>query len=184
MRRQELLLWCEACRLAWARHVYLLAPICHSCAAVPIVPNPDNYPWCYEPPASPSPSPAPPPVENNLTLTIDLVDLFLVAPPLPQPLGSLSVIDKGADPTGVLDSTTAFAATVTAARAAGVPVWVPTGNFTVTAHVLLDNVTVLGAGSWYSVVHGAGVGLYGNAPPGGSSNVQVCKERSRRPPAV
>lgn len=149
----------------------------HFCIAVPIVPNPDNYPWCYEPPPPPSPSPAPPPVEGNLTLTIDLVDLFLVAPPLPQPQGSLSVIDKGADPTGALDSTAAFAATVAAARAAGVAVWVPAGNFTVTAHVILDNVTVLGAGSWYSILHGDGVGLYGNAPPAGSSNVQVNIER-------
>ena len=47
------------------------------------------------------------------------------------------------------------------------------GNFTVTAHVILDNVTVLGAGRWFSSIHGDGVGFYGNMPPTGSSNVQV-----------
>ena len=165
-------------------------------SAVPIVPNPDNSPWCYEPPPPPAPSPSPPPVEGNLTITIDLVDLYLVPPPLPQvggagvqsrvssactipspqmmqPSGSLSVVSKGADPTGKADSTAAFVTAVSAARDAGVAVWVPPGNFTVTAHVVLDDVTVLGAGSWYSVLHGDGVGLYGAAPPQGSANVQV-----------
>ena len=90
-----------------------------------------------------------------------------------QPPGSVSVITEGADPTGALDSTAAFTAAIAAARSAGVAVWVPPGNFTVTAHVILDNVTFLGAGDWYSIIHGDGVGLYGNEPPSGSSQVQV-----------
>ena len=51
---------------------------------VPIIPNPNNSPWCYHPPPPPSSSPSPPPVEGNLTLTIDLVDLYLIQPPMSQ----------------------------------------------------------------------------------------------------
>jgi hypothetical protein len=87
-------------------------------------------------------------------------------------------VQFGADPTGEKDSTAAFAAAVAAAQSSGSAVWVPQGNFTVSAHVILDNVTVLGAGQWYAIIHGDGVGLYGNMPPGGSSNVQVI-ERGR-----
>jgi hypothetical protein len=65
--------------------------------AVPILPNPNNSPWCYLPPPPPSPSPAPPPQENNLTLTIDLVDFYLVDPPLPQVRGRKQQQRKGVD---------------------------------------------------------------------------------------
>ena len=90
-----------------------------------------------------------------------------------QPPGTISVIETGADPSGVKDSTASFASAVSAAQAAGQAVWVPPGNFTITAHVILNNVSLLGAGNWYSIIHGLGVGLYGNSAPGGSLNVQV-----------
>ncbi len=51
--------------------------------------------------------------------------------------------------------------------------WVPPGTFLVTAIVTLDNVTLVGAGPWWSVLRGAGFGLAGLRPPSTSTNVQV-----------
>ena len=85
----------------------------------------------------------------------------------------MNVADKGADPTGVQDSTQVIQSTIDAARSSGQIVWIPPGNFTVTGHLLLDSVTIAGAGPWYSVLHGNGVGLYGNNAPGGSKSVQI-----------
>jgi hypothetical protein len=41
-------------------------------------------------------------------------------------------------------------------------VWVPAGRYTVTGHIVLNHVTIRGAGPWYTTLHGAGVGLYGD----------------------
>jgi hypothetical protein len=107
-----------------------------------------------------------------VAITLDVVDLYNVGPPLSQPPGSLSVVSFGADATGALDSSSAFAAAVAAAQRTGAIVWVPPGNFTVTSHILVNNVTLAGAGPWYATLHGAGVGVYGGAGPA-SVNVHV-----------
>jgi hypothetical protein len=57
--------------------------------------------------------------QGNVTITVDLIDFFDVGPADPQPGGSLSIIDYGADPTGAKDSSAA----VTAAIAAGAFRW-------------------------------------------------------------
>src|SRR6202012_4139702 len=44
---------------------------------------------------------------------------------------------------------------------------------TVTAHLMVNNVTLTGAGEWYSVLHGAGVGVSGNAAPNPSTKVHL-----------
>jgi hypothetical protein len=93
--------------------------------------------------------------------TIDLADFENVATALPQPAGSVSVTSKGADATGAADSTAAFNSAIAAAGAGGT-VWIPAGTFKVTSHIILNNVTVTGAGMWYSKVSGKGVGFYGN----------------------
>jgi hypothetical protein len=105
------------------------------------------------------PSPAASP-----SFTIDLADFEQVAAPLAKPAGALDVVtDFGADPTGRADATTGFQAAVIAGRARHRPVWVPAGTFTFTGHVTLDRVTLQGAGPWYSVLSGSGVGLVGPA---------------------
>jgi hypothetical protein len=102
--------------------------------------------------------------------TIDFADFEQVAAPLARPAGSLSVVDYGADPTGVNNSTTAFQNAVNAGRTQGKVVWIPQGTYNVPAHITVDNVTVRGAGMWYSTVRGYGVGFFGNSP---SQNVQL-----------
>ena len=39
--------------------------------------------------------------------------------------------------------------------------WVGPGTYRIDRHLTVDRVTITGAGSWYSVLHGNGVGLYG-----------------------
>ena len=106
---------------------------------------------------------------------VDLADFEQVAAPKAPPANALSVVTHGADPTGAADSSAAFDAAVAAGRAQGRPVWVPTGTFKVTRHIILDQVTIRGAGPWYSVVGGNRVGLYGREwnDAGGSRNVQI-----------
>jgi hypothetical protein len=113
------------------------------------------------------------PTSSDLPITVDLVDFFFVDPPLPQPANSLSILTTGADPTGAHDSTQSIQTAITRAQASGQIVWVPPGNFTVTQHLIVDNVTLAGAGMWYSLFHGNGVGVYGKNSPNPSKNVHV-----------
>lgn len=133
-------------------------------------PNPQHVPDCYHPVAPPPPPPNP----ANLTITVDVVDFFTLPPPATQPPGSVSVIDHGADPTGKTDSAAAFIAAVTAGAASNTVVWVPQGQYMVIGPVPLpSNLTLVGAGPWYSSVGGRGIGFYGSSAPQPSTNVHV-----------
>jgi hypothetical protein len=130
------------------------------------------------------------PAGSNAAWTVvDLADFQQVDGPADQPRGSLSVTDFGADPRGVRDSARAFDLTILAARLLHRTVFIPAGTFQVNRHIVVDNVTVQGAGSWWSIVKGqqvtlnspapdgsvhTGVGFYGKyAADGGSSNVHL-----------
>ena len=129
------------------------------CCWAPVTPNPTNFPYCFHPLPPPPP---PPPQPGNLTITIDLLDFWVVQPPLPQPPGSLSVLDHGADPSGARDSSAAIAAALAAAAQASLPLYVPPGRYAVTQHLQLpENCTLIGAGPWHAALQGGGVGLYG-----------------------
>jgi hypothetical protein len=104
---------------------------------------------------------------------IDLVDFEMVPAPLTRPTGSLSVVDFGADPAGELDSRAAFSKAIAAASTSGRPLWVPPGHFRLDGHVLVDRVEMAGAGPWYSILHGDGVGLYGHDAPNPSQAVDI-----------
>ena len=108
--------------------------------------------------------------------TINLADFENVAAPLTQPAGSVSVVSEGADPTGVNDSTTAFNNAIAAAGAGGT-VWIPPGTYDIPGHIIVNNVTVAGAGMWYSTITGTAPGFYGNGEPSnslaGSTNVHL-----------
>ena len=104
--------------------------------------------------------------------TIDLADFENVPAPLAQPSGSISVTGKGADPTGVADSTGAFNAAIAAAGSGGT-VWIPQGTYKIPGHIIVNNVTVAGAGMWHSTVTGTAPGFYGNPAPNPSTNVHL-----------
>ena len=113
--------------------------------------------------------------------TIDFADFENVGAALSQPSGSVSVTSEGADPSGSADSTAAFNAAITAAGSGGT-VWIPPGTYDVPGHIKVNNVTIDGAGMWYSTVTGAAPGFYGLGEPdscgvggdkGSSSNVHL-----------
>jgi hypothetical protein len=105
--------------------------------------------------------------------TIDLVDFEQVAPPAVKPDDYLSIADFGADPTGSQNSTKAMQDAVIAASKQNKGLWIPPGIFTITNHIIVNNVTIRGAGPWYSVLHGKNVGIYGNYAPTPSENVHL-----------
>ncbi|MEE1752137.1 discoidin domain-containing protein [Streptomyces sp. SP18CS02] len=114
--------------------------------------------------------------------TIDLADFEQVGAPIAKPAGALDVVsDFGADPSGATDSTAGIRAAVEAGRVQGREVYLPRGTFQVRDHIVVDKVTLRGAGPWYSVLtgrdpvdRGKAVGVYGKyAAQGGSSNVTL-----------
>ena len=104
--------------------------------------------------------------------TIDFADFEQVGAPLTQPSGSVSVTSQGADPSGVNDSTSAFNSAITAAGAGGT-VWIPPGTYNIPGHISVNNVTIAGAGMWYSIIAGTAPGFYGNSAPSPSTNVHL-----------
>ncbi|MFG1722950.1 glycosyl hydrolase family 28-related protein [Micromonospora chalcea] len=119
---------------------------------------------------------------------IDLVDAHLVAPPrvVPRAVNALSF---GADPTGRRESADAFDRAIAYARRVDRPLYLPPGTYQVNRHLVVDDVTIAGAGSWYTIVRGrevtldtpapdgsrhTGVGFYGrDAVDGGSRDVHL-----------
>jgi hypothetical protein len=106
-------------------------------------------------------------------IAIDLVDFEMVPAPHRRPSRSLSVVDFGADPHGELDSREAFAKAIAAASRSRRPLWVPPGHFRLDGHVQVDRVEIAGAGPWYSVLQGDGVGIYGRDAPNPSQAVDI-----------
>lgn len=105
---------------------------------------------------------------------VDVVDFEKVAAPTKMPRGAESVVAYGADPTGVNDSSDAIQAALDAASGTRRTVWLPEGTFLVTRHLLVDRVTLRGAGQWRSTLTGDGVGVFGReATEGGSSDVHL-----------
>ncbi len=119
---------------------------------------------------------------------VDLLDSELVGRPHVNPR-ALNVLLFGADPTGRRDSARAIEQAVALARLFDVAVYLPPGTFQVNRHIIVDDVTIEGAGSWHTIVKGhevaldppapdgsvhTGVGFYGrDASAGGSHDVHL-----------
>jgi len=110
---------------------------------------------------------------------IDLVDLENIAPPLNQPSNSLSITDKvfmGNDTSA--DYTEAFRNCIARAQQTGKSVWIPPGTFKITGDIVLPaNITMQGAGMWYTQLTGDEA-LYANASKrvrlkGNGSNIHL-----------
>ncbi|MBJ6361368.1 S-layer homology domain-containing protein [Paenibacillus sp. GCM10012307] len=99
---------------------------------------------------------------------IDLADLEQVDGPLAKPEGFLSVTDFGAVANDGQDDTEAFDRAVAAAKEQGKGVWFPRGEFVLNQdNIILDNITIRGAGMWYTkligakfIGKGANIGVY------------------------
>jgi len=100
-----------------------------------------------------------------------------------------NVLGFGADPSGKTDSAAAIEKAIAFAKKHNATVYLPPGTYQVNRHIIVDNVTIAGAGSWYTIIRGeevalatpapdgsvhTGVGFYGkSAAEGGSSNVHL-----------
>lgn len=120
---------------------------------------------------------------------IDLLDTERVAKPRPEPANALSVLRFGADKRGRTDSAGAFDRAIAAAKRRGKTVYIPEGRYQVNRHIIVDDVTIQGAGNWHTIIFGkevtldepaddasvhTGVGFYGRyEQDGGSSNVHL-----------
>ncbi|MDB5451395.1 MAG: coagulation factor 5/8 type domain protein, partial [Phenylobacterium sp.] len=102
---------------------------------------------------------------------LDLADFEMVGPPARRPPHAISILSFGADPAGARDSSEPIAAAIAAGRRSARPVWIDPGVYRVDGHLVVDRVTLAGAGPWYSVLKGRGVGVYGRAAPRGSRHV-------------
>ena len=125
---------------------------------------------------------------NAAWTVIDLLDSELVGPPHVR-LVAANVLLFGADPTGRRESADAFDRAIAFAKRNRLKVYIPPGTYQVNRHIIVDDVTIEGAGNWYTVIRGkevalpepapdlsvhTGVGFYGRyAQDGGSSNVHL-----------
>src|SRR5260221_6824521 len=112
------------------------------------------------------------PEDTASSYTIDFAVFEQVGAPLTQPAGSVSVTSQGAGPSGANASTNAFNAAISGAGPGGT-VRIPPGTYNIPGHISVNNVTIAGAGMWYSTVSGAAPGFYGNSAPSPSTNVHV-----------
>lgn len=122
--------------------------------------------------------------DNAPSYTIDLADFEQAPAAYTMPANYISATSSpyNADPTGATDSLAAIQKAANAAAAAGEGVWLPAGTYLLSNHLILNNVTIRGAGPWYTTITGAlqapnsgiqGAGLYGNTAPAGSTNVGI-----------
>ncbi|BBH65873.1 hypothetical protein ACTI_25580 [Actinoplanes sp. OR16] len=125
---------------------------------------------------------------SSVPTTIDLLDSELVGPPSFDPR-AVNVLLFGADPTGRKDAAPAIEKAIAFAKKTHRRVYLPPGVFQVNRHIVVDDVTIGGAGNWYTIIKGrqvalgspapdgsihTGVGFYGkDAAEGGSRNVHL-----------
>jgi hypothetical protein len=104
---------------------------------------------------------------------LDVADFEHVRPAATAPAGALSVVDFGADPSGAVDSGPAIQNAIDAGRARQRVVWLPPGTYQVNRQLVVDQVTLAGAGPWYSVLTGDRVGVFGGSAPTPSTGVHL-----------
>ncbi len=94
--------------------------------------------------------------DNAPWYTINTADFELVAAPIAQPAGYLNATSSpyNADPSGLVDSTTALQNAVNAASTAGVGLYLPQGLYKVSSPIFVNKVTIEGAGEWYTELTG------------------------------
>lgn len=119
---------------------------------------------------------------------VDLLDSELVGAPHVR-LVAANVLLFGADPSGRRDSADAIDRAIAYAKRKHLTVYIPPGTYQVNRHIVVDDVTIEGAGNWHTVIKGrqvaldtpapdgsvhTGVGFYGkDAADGGSRNVHL-----------
>ena len=112
--------------------------------------------------------------DNAPWYVINTADFEVVPAAIAQPANSINVTQSpiSADNTGSNDVTAALQSAVNTAAGTGQIVYLPAGTYKTSARITLNNVTVEGAGEWYTVLNGSNVGFTGNINPA-STNVNL-----------
>ncbi len=87
--------------------------------------------------------------------TVDLLELEQAAEPYPQPAGSLSIESYGATAGDASDDTQAIIDALADGKLQDKAVFMPAGEYSLSARIDIDGVKLRGAGPWYSVLRGA-----------------------------
>jgi hypothetical protein len=112
--------------------------------------------------------------DNSPWYAINTADFEVVPAATASPSGYINATAApyDADPTGTTDSTTAIQDAINAAESAGTGVYLPQGTYLVSSQLNVNNVTVTGAGPWYTEITGTDAGFSGNQSPA-SNDVTV-----------
>ncbi len=95
------------------------------------------------------------PADDASYCILDLVDLEHIAPALPMPANSLSLVDFGGDGKGEEDATEALKKCIAEAVKRQKVVWVPAGEYKLTSDIdMPSNLTIQGAGMWHTTFVG------------------------------
>jgi hypothetical protein len=82
---------------------------------------------------------------------IDLIQLENVAPPLPQPANTLSVVNYGATADDDADDSAAFKTCITACQNQNKGMWIPAGVFRTEGIIAAKGMAIYGAGMWHTI---------------------------------
>lgn len=98
---------------------------------------------------------------------IDLIDLEMARPPLSAPSTPyLSVKDYGAMGKGLGDDdTSAIQRCINDAALQNKIAWIPAGRYNISAKLVINGVTVQGAGMWYTEIIATGIGSISGSKP-------------------
>ena len=115
------------------------------------------------------------PASNTLDwIALDVADFEQVGLPKVPKGAFVNAWLYGADPTGRRSSADALDRAIAAGAKKHLPVYVPPGTYKVDRHLIVDKVTLIGAGSWWTTLTGDGVGVYGKyVEDGGSTDVHL-----------
>ncbi|HEV2378003.1 MAG TPA: discoidin domain-containing protein [Streptosporangiaceae bacterium] len=105
---------------------------------------------------------------------INTADFQKVAAPVPSPSGYINVTQPpyNVDNTGATDVTSALQNAINAASSAGTGVYLPQGTYQISQPLNVNNVSVAGAGEWYTELTGSNVEFAGQIGSA-STNVHV-----------
>jgi len=113
--------------------------------------------------------------DNSPWYAINTADFYNVAAATAQPANAINVTQApyNADDTGVNDSTTALQNAINTAESSGQTVYLPQGTYTISQPLDVNNVTVEGAGEWYTTLTGSNVEFAGNGSNINISNLAI-----------
>ena len=108
--------------------------------------------------------------DTAASYTIDAVDTEQVDPAFSMPAGYVPVTNYGVTPNSGADDTAAINSALSALSGTGTGLWFPAGTYDISGQVSLDNVSMRGAGEWYTTIQSTAVNGSGGLFATGGTN--------------